>query len=135
MLLSVGASTDHLEKIGQGPTLADQAALKPIQQHADERVVAISYVSKAFMQSLGSPQKTIDDIAGGIEEAMVQAKVDEEDRKTILDDVRALDVSKFMPAAGRNERDRISDGSRLRGVSIHDRATADDGQLEAAVDS
>jgi hypothetical protein len=30
----------------------------------------------------------------------VQAKIDEEDRKTILDDIRALDVSKFMPAPG-----------------------------------
>src|SRR4029079_4384969 len=48
VVLSVGPSTDHLEKIGQGPTLADQAALKPIQQHAGERVVGISYVSKAF---------------------------------------------------------------------------------------
>jgi hypothetical protein len=100
VLLSVGATTDHLEKLGQGPTLADQAALKPIQRHASEKAVSISYVSKAFMQSLGSPQKTMDDIAGGIEEAMVQAKIDEEDRKTILDDVRALDLSKFMPQPG-----------------------------------
>src|SRR5262249_44874398 len=38
--------------------------------------------------------------AGGIEEGLVQAKVDEEDRKTILDDIRALDISKFMPAPG-----------------------------------
>ncbi|HEX4412735.1 MAG TPA: hypothetical protein VH107_03845 [Lacipirellulaceae bacterium] len=100
VLLSIGATTDHLEKIGQGPTLADQAALKPIEQHAKERVVAISYISKAFMESLGSPQKTVDDIAGGIEEALVQAKVDEEDRKTILDDIRALDLAKYMPAPG-----------------------------------
>ena len=60
----------------------------------------VSYISKAFMQSLGSPQKTMDDIAGGVEEALVQAKVDEEDRKTILDDIRALDLAKFMPAPG-----------------------------------
>ena len=100
VLLSVGATTDHLEKIGQGPTLADQAALKPIQKHANERAVAISYISKAFTESLGSPQKTMDDIAGGVEEGLVQAKVDEEDRKTILDDIRALDISKFMPTPG-----------------------------------
>jgi hypothetical protein len=100
VVLSIGSSTDQLEKIGQGPTLADQPALKPLEQHASERVVAISYISKAFMQSLGSPQKTLDDIAGGIEEGLVQAKVDEEDRKTILDDVRALDLKKFMPEPG-----------------------------------
>ncbi|HEX4413972.1 MAG TPA: hypothetical protein VH107_10125, partial [Lacipirellulaceae bacterium] len=100
VILSIGPSTDHLEKMGQGATMADQSALKPIQQHADQRVVAISYISKAFTQSFGSPQKTLDDFAGGIEEALVQAKVDDEDRKTILDDVRSLDISKFVPEAG-----------------------------------
>jgi len=100
VLLSIGASTEHLEKIGQGPTLADQAALKPLEQHASERVVTISYVSKAFMQSLGSPQKTMDDFVGGMEEALVPNKADEADRKALLDEVRSLDLSHFMPEPG-----------------------------------
>jgi hypothetical protein len=100
VLLSVGASTDHLEKLGQGASLSEQPAIKQLQQHADQRVVGVSYLSKAFAQSLGSPQKTMDDITGGVEEALVQGKIDEQDRKTILDDIRALDLAKYMPEPG-----------------------------------
>ncbi len=97
VLLSIGANTEDLEKLGQGETLASQPGLKPLEKHAGEQVVSISYLSKAFAKSLGSAQKTKDDIAGAVEEAMVQAKVDEEDRKTILDDIRAFDMAKYMP--------------------------------------
>ena len=98
VLLSVGATADHLEKFGEGEKLSDQAALKPLEKHAGERLVSIGYMSKAFAESLGSVEKTKEDIVGGIEEAMVQAKVDEEDRKLILDDLRELDLSKYVPA-------------------------------------
>lgn len=97
VLFSIGATTEHLEKLGQGETLAGNAALEPLKKHAGERVVGISYLSKAFAKSLGSPQKTMDDIAGGVEEALVQAKLDKEDRRTILDDIRAFDIAKYMP--------------------------------------
>lgn len=100
VLLSIGPTTEHLEKLGQGETLAEQAALKPLEKHAGERVVAVSYVSEAFIKSLSSAEKTMDDIAGGVEEAMVQAKLDEEDRKTILEDIRSLDIRRFMPEPG-----------------------------------
>ncbi len=100
VLMSMGSSTDHLEKMGQGATLADEPAMKQLQQHAEQRVVGVSYLSKAFAQSLGSAQRTMDDIAGGVEEALVQGKIDEEDRKTILDDIRSLDLAKYMPEPG-----------------------------------
>lgn len=97
VIFSIGATAEHLEKLGQGETLAGQPGLKPLEKHAGERVVSISYLGKAFAKSLGSAEKTKEDIAGGVEEAMVQAKVDEEDRKAILDDIRAFDLSKYMP--------------------------------------
>ena len=97
VVFSVSDSTDHLEKLGQGATLADQPAIKRLEKHADQRVVAVSYVSKAFAQSFGSPQTTLDDLAGSVEEGLVQAKVDEEDRKLILDDIRSFDLAKYMP--------------------------------------
>ena len=46
--LSIGESTDHLEKIGEGPFLAEHAAIKRLEKHADQRVVSITYVSKAL---------------------------------------------------------------------------------------
>ncbi len=97
VLFSIGATTEHLDALGKGATLASQPGLKPLEKHAGERVVSISYLSKTFAQSLGSAQKMKNNIADATEEAMVQAKVDEEDRKTILDDIRAFDLAKYMP--------------------------------------
>ncbi len=131
VLLSVGPSTEHLEKIGQGATLAGLPALKPIEQHADQRVVGVSYVSKAFLQSLSSPQKTMDDIAGGVEEALLQAKVDEEDRKTILDDIRSLDLAKYIPEPGETTAIAYLT-ARVRSVSIQQCQAPHDGKHEAA---
>ncbi len=100
VLLSVGESTDHLEKMGQGAVLADQPAIKRLEKHADQRVVSIQYASKAFAQNLGSSNKTLEDIAAAAEEGMVQAKISEEHRKEILADIRGLDLAQYMPTPG-----------------------------------
>ena len=100
VLLSVGASTDHLEKMGKGDTLAENSAIKRLQKHADQKVVSLTYMSKAFAQSLGSAQQTMDNIANSVEQALVEAKVDEEDRQTILDDIRSFNLAKYMPEPG-----------------------------------
>src|ERR1700754_3320731 len=70
VILSIGESTEQLEKMGQGPVLAGAAAIKRLEKHADERVVGIQYASKAFVTSLGSANKTIEDIAGAAEQAL-----------------------------------------------------------------
>jgi hypothetical protein len=100
VLLSVGPSTEHLEKIGQGETLANHPAIKRLEKHAAQKVVSLTYMSKALAESLGSPKQTLDDIATSVEQGLVEAKVDEDDRKTILDDIRAFDLAKIMPASG-----------------------------------
>lgn len=97
VLFSVGASTDHLEKMGQGETMAQNPSIKRLEKHAGERIVSLAYMSKMVAQSLSSPQQTLDDLANGLEQAMVQADVDEEDRRTILEDIRALDLTRVMP--------------------------------------
>jgi hypothetical protein len=100
VLLSVGDSTDHLAKLGQGATLADEPAFKRLQKHAEQKVVSLTYLSKALAQSFGSAKQTLEDVAGSVDEAMVQAKVDEADRKLILEDIRALNLARYMPEAG-----------------------------------
>src|SRR4029077_9322727 len=54
VILSIGESTDQLEKMGQGSVLAEAPAIKRLEKHAGQRIVGIQYVSKAFAQSLGS---------------------------------------------------------------------------------
>jgi hypothetical protein len=100
VLVSIGPSTAHLETIGQGSSIADQPAIKRLEKHAGERLVSLGYMSKAFAQGLNSPEKTMNDILSGVEEGLTGAEVDEEDRKVILDDIRAIDLKKYMPEAG-----------------------------------
>ena len=70
VLLSIGESTDHLEKLGQGTVMADAAPIKRLAKHADQRLVAIQYASKVIMQGFGSPQQSLDDLAGVADEAL-----------------------------------------------------------------
>jgi hypothetical protein len=97
VLLSIGESTEHLENMGKGPFLADEAAIKRLEKHADQRVVSLSYMSKAIAESMGSAEKTLDDIASSVEQTLKGAEVSEEHRKLIADDIRAFDLKKFMP--------------------------------------
>jgi hypothetical protein len=100
VILSIGESTDHLEKIGSGAVLADAPAIKRLEKHADKRVVAIQYVSKVFAKSLGSANQTTEDIASAAEQALEKAKVDEEQRKQVVDDIRGLNLARYMPEPG-----------------------------------
>jgi hypothetical protein len=100
VILSIGESTDHLEKMGQGAVLAEAPAMKWLAKHADQRLVGIQYMSKAFAKSIGSSRRTLDDIAGAIQQGLAQAKVSEEDSKLIADDVRGLDLARYMPEPG-----------------------------------
>jgi hypothetical protein len=100
VLVSVGASTDNLENIGQGPFLADNKDIKRLAKHADEKIVSIGYMSEAFAREVSSPQKTIEDMVGAAEEIMGGAEVPEEQQKQIVEDIRALDIEKYVPKPG-----------------------------------
>jgi hypothetical protein len=99
-LLSFGESTEHLEKLGEGATLADSPALKRLQKHSDQRIVSLQYLSKAFAQTFGSASRTLEDIAAAADQGLVQAKVSAEQRKKITDDIRSLNLARYMPAPG-----------------------------------
>ncbi len=100
VLLSVGESTDDLEKMGKGSMLADAPAIKRLEKHADQRVVAIQYVSKALAKNLGSANQTLANLAANIEQGLAAAKVSEENRKQIGDDIRGLDLARYVPEQG-----------------------------------
>jgi hypothetical protein len=100
VLLSVGDSTDHLEQFGKGPFLADNAAIKKLGKHADQKLVSIGFLSEALARSLSSPEQTVEDIAGGVEEALGAAKISEANRKLIIEDIRALDLKRYIPEPG-----------------------------------
>jgi hypothetical protein len=100
VLLSIGESTDNLENFGQGPFLADHAAIKRLEKHAGERVVSITYLSEEVAKNLSSPEKTVSDLANSADEALEQAEVGEEQRKKIVEDIQDLNLAKYMPSPG-----------------------------------
>ncbi len=100
VLLSVGDSTDHLETFGQGQSLADQPAIQRLAKHADQRLVSIAYVSESLAKSMGSAEQTVEELAGAADEILQQAEVDDEQRQELIEDIRALDLSKYMPKPG-----------------------------------
>ncbi len=94
VLLSVGSSTDHLEKMGQGDSLAGNSAIKRLEKHADQRVTSIGYISKKLAEGISSPQRTIDDLAGMAEQVLGAAEIPAEDSEPLVEDIRSLG-SKF----------------------------------------
>lgn len=100
VLLSIGESTDHLETLGQGEGLAQHEAIKRLAKHADERIVSITYMSAEVAKKLRSPEKTVNDIATALDEQLTEAEVSEEKREPLIDDIRELDLSRFIPTPG-----------------------------------
>ena len=128
VILSIGESTDHLEKMGQGAVLADAPAIKRLEKHADQRVVAIQYVSKAFAKSLGSANRTMEDIASAAEQALEQGQGQ---RRTAKADRRRhpwLEPGPLHAGAGRHVRRlRFLTDRGYEGFQYSDCEAADDG--------
>ncbi len=100
VILSIGESTDQLEKMGQGDVLAGTPPIKRLEKHAGERLVGIQYVSKTFATAMGSSNRTMEDIADAAEQALRKVEVNEEQRKQVLEDIRSFDLARFMPEPG-----------------------------------
>lgn len=100
VILSLGDSTDHLEKLRQGPFLASHPALSPLARHADQRLVSLSYLSESLARSLSSPEQTLEDLAGTVDEILQQAEISDEHRQLIVEDIQSLKLAKYMPTPG-----------------------------------
>jgi hypothetical protein len=102
LLLSVGASLEHLAALGSGKLLADIPEFKPLEKYAKERLTGISYASKPFLEAMGSVDRQIDQMTQMLRQVLPQAEVPEELRQRILKDVDELsaDVKKALPIPG-----------------------------------
>jgi hypothetical protein len=100
VLLSLGDSTDHLATIGGGKFLVDQPAIGRLARHAEERIASIGYVSQSLARSMNSPQQTVEDLAATAEQVLRQADIAEDHRSQLVEDIRSLDIAKYMPEQG-----------------------------------
>jgi hypothetical protein len=100
VLLSLGDSTHHLETIGQGKFIAGEPAITRLAKHADQRVASIGYVSQSLARGMSSPEQTIEDLAATADEILGQADIAEEHRQQLVEDIRSLDIARYMPEQG-----------------------------------
>ena len=120
VILSVGDSTEHLEKLGRGPLLVDTPAFARLAKHADQRVASIGYAGGDFMKKANSPRRSLDDAASTVATLLQQAELKPELRDKLIADSRSfLDRARQISArAGRHGGDQLSHAARLRIVCV-----------------
>jgi hypothetical protein len=99
LLLSVGASTEGLAKLGSGKPLADRLELKPLAKFADRRLTHVSYLSTELVHVLASPQKSIDDMLGLAEQALPKSGLTAPQQERIKKDAAKLaeELEQYLP--------------------------------------
>lgn len=102
VLMSIGDTTDHLTKLGEGESLATQPLMTRLAKHAGQRVTSIAYASAAFTKSMNSPQQTIDELITATEEGLQGLEVDDGLKSKLIEDLKGLgdDVVKYLPEPG-----------------------------------
>ena len=115
LMLSIGESGEHLEKLGAGDSLAGIEEFKPLWEAGDRRFTSIGYVSKEFFGSLAMTQEDVNELASlgemyldnaedlpeGLEERL-REDLDElsEDLEGIVPEVGALLQFSFLTDRG-----------------------------------
>ena len=102
LLVSVGPSTDHLARLGQGKSLADRAEFKPLEKYADRRLVDVGYLSKPLAVRLLNNARDLDDLVKRLDKALNDIDLTAEQKSQIRKDSAALakDLKRLMPEPG-----------------------------------
>lgn len=102
VLLSVGPSTDVLEKLGQDESLLACEEMKSLAPFADRRVAGIGYLSRAMAKALGDVEQQVDDAIEAAEQLLPLAELDSAEQQKVLDDARAFaeELKQFVPEPG-----------------------------------
>jgi len=102
LLLSIGSSTEMLEKLGKGELLIDREEFHPLTKYSEERLTSISYVSKDMMAALSTGKRDIDSLVELVDEFLPMAELTEEQTAQIKKDAAALgeDLKTFVPEPG-----------------------------------
>jgi hypothetical protein len=102
MVFAVTSTLDTFEDIGEGKLLADTKEFKRLNAHADEEVIALSYVSGEFMEAANSQQRSFGDLAVMGKGLLSMADLTEEETTTIEKDMDQLlkEINALLPTPG-----------------------------------
>jgi hypothetical protein len=102
LLVGIGPSTDHLEKLGRGPLLLDRTELKPLVKHLDRRLTSIYYASTAAQAATAPDKKAIDKTFRWLLAQLKEAGLPKDLNARLRQDCRVIsrDLAKFVVAPG-----------------------------------
>ena len=102
LVASIGDSTEHLEKLGQGRLMADSAPAARLAKHANQRIAGLSFINGAFLNKANSPQRSLTDMADMAVDLLKQSPITEEQRAKLGEDIRGFTaaVNKYLPQPG-----------------------------------
>ena len=103
LLLGVGASTEHLARLGKaGKGLTARPEFKPLTRFADRRLTSINYVSKATATKLGTSKDDLNGLAELANQYLPMLELTDEQQARVRKDLNELarDLKKFIPEPG-----------------------------------
>lgn len=102
LLLALGSSPQHVDRLGKGARLADRPEFKRLAPFADKPLVGITYVSAEFATRIGTSGKDVDGMMEGIRAGINAADLPEAKRKAIAKDLDELgrDIKKHLSRPG-----------------------------------
>ncbi|MEN6449144.1 MAG: hypothetical protein ABFC96_01510 [Thermoguttaceae bacterium] len=131
LICSIGPSLERLQKLTEGPRLADRPEFKPLDKFADKRLTTISYVSHAMNQQLNNQRKQLDDLLRVADQLLPASGLKSDQQKRIRTDAKAFteDMKSLMPQAGAESSvSFLTD----RGVEAYGYTWGDHGLIDAS---
>ncbi len=94
LLLSFGATTDHLAKLGTGASLASRPEFAKVKPVESEPITALSFINGDYLKKVANPQRQAEQLAAFIRSALANAPIGDELKKELQTDLDQL-VAKF----------------------------------------
>ena len=102
LLVSVGASTDALARLGKGKPLADRPEMAPLAKFAERRLTSVGYVSEEFSRRFLGAMAGLEQALKGVDAGLRASKLPPSDQEQICKDAAALtaDLKSMLPQPG-----------------------------------
>ncbi len=120
VLLAVGPSTKDLERLGQGTSLAERPEMKPLNRYAGQKLVSISYISRALRSRATTSRKDIDGYVKMAEHHLAKADLPDDVKDRMKKDLAALasDVKSLIPEVGASSACSFLNGRGVEGYEF-----------------
>jgi hypothetical protein len=102
LIVSIGSSTEGIEKLGGEAPLSRRPEFKPLAKHAGKRLVGIGYLSESMSARINGIGGNIDNMLEAVESILPATKLEDKVQERIRKDIEALadDVKTMLPDPG-----------------------------------